>query len=964
MKPAKHQAESQELTRGGGEAASPAAGQSFTRAWKVPLRSLLACWSCLKVQEQVKRRPPPSTAPPLSAPGRIRGALQELNGLLVTMAMIIGLEGVLWHNINILYLPLVLVLAVAFAAYVGGTRQGLLSAALACVFLAFYLFAYRRSSSHWVTNALVWTTVLASVALLTGYLRHRAREQEFKPWLGNVAPFRVASDSLPDLAVILLDRAGRVTTWNTGAERLFGRRAEEMAGQTIARCCRSATVEAGLPETALQAAAGCGSFEGEWECAHQDLTPFRARIAIVALRDEQGEVVGYTLSARDLSERQEAAAALLRRAHQQVAVAALSQDALAGADLRVLLEHAVTFIMQTGSVEFCDILELQPDGRTLLMRAGVGWKSGCAGTLRVPAEPDSILGYAIESSEPVILKDLNKITRLQVPDFLREHGIVSSLMVSIPGRPRPFGLLGVHTRRPASFEEGDLSFLHAVAGVLASAQARKVAESELGKLAAFPQCNPNPVFEVSSEGVLTYYNDAASRLASSLKLGRTSEMLPPDHARVVRECLAAQVNHTGLVTQQSGRTLHWSFHPIPEIGRVHVYAQDVTDRLNLEAQLRQSQKMEAIGQLAAGVAHDFNNLLTIMQGYASRLLTDSTHTPRSGDAEEILNATERAASLTRQLLAFSRRQTLQPRLLNLADIVSDMVRMLERLIGENIRLEVKHAAALPPVSADSGMVEQILLNLVVNARDAMPTGGALQIETTCEEISHTDSTTHPQARAGRFVCLRVTDTGCGMDQETLARIFDPFFTTKGPGQGTGLGLATVYGITQQHQGWIEVRSEVGRGTTFAIFLPAAEGHPEMPKVERKAPGPSRGGQETILIVEDEEILRLLTRTTLERLGYHLLEAASGPEAIDVWRQHHDEVDMLFTDLVMPGGMNGRQLCEQLRREKPGLKVIFSSGYGADCHCDDLLQSAGVAYLQKPYRPPALAQTVRQCLDAN
>jgi PAS domain S-box-containing protein len=889
-----------------------------------------------------------------------REELQDINGLLVTMSVIFGLVGVLWHNINLFYLPLVLVLAVTFSSYAGGTIQGLLSAGLASVFLWFYLFAFRTSPREWLTNSLVWSGVLTGVALLTGYLQRRAREQEFKPWKGNVAPFRIASESLRDLAVVLLDRSGKVTTWNTGAERLFGWKADEMSSQSMARCCEPDEVLRGRPEEALKTAAQQGSFEGEWKCTQREANGFRAKIAITALHDERGQLAGYTLSAQDLSERQLAAAALLHRAHQQVAVAALSQAALAGRNPRDLLEHAVTFIMQTGAVDCCEVLELQPDGRTLIMRAGAGWKDGCVGSLTLEAGASSILGYAIDSSEPVILKDLTKITRFQVPEHLLERGITHSLLVAMPGRPYPFGVLGVHTVKPVEFGEGDISFLQSVASVLASAQARRDAEAELAKLAAFPQFNPNPVLELSRDGLLSYYNDAASRMASSLRLSHTSQMLPPDTAAIVQECLATGTTRLGVETHSNGRTLHWSFHPIPQIGRVHLYAMDVTERLSLEAQLRQSQKMEAIGHLAAGVAHDFNNILTIMQGYACRLLHRETLPKPGEEAQEILNATERAASLTRQLLTFSRRQTLQRRLLDLREVVLSMARMLQRLIGEHIRLEVVNAEVLPPVSADSGMMEQILLNLVVNARDAMPEGGPLLVETMAVEI-HQASRHSPQARTGRFVCLKVKDTGCGMDAETLARIFDPFFTTKGPGRGTGLGLATVYGIVQQHQGWIEVQSQVGQGTTFTVFLPAGEGSVET-RIETESAAPPQGGQETILVVEDEELLRALARATLEEAGYHVLDAASGPEALLAWEQHSSKVDLLLTDLVMPGGMTGRELCTRLRQEKPELRVIFSSGYSADDAGTEFTEGPGLTYLQKPYRPPLLAQTVRKCLD--
>jgi PAS domain S-box-containing protein len=929
------------------------------------LGKLNAAWGRLVELDNLKKRSRKTTSPSTKPTIRsIREELQEIDGLLVTMAVIFGLVGVLWHNINIFYLPLVLVLAVMFAAFVGGTIQGLLSAALASVFLCFYLFAFRQGPREWLGSALVWSAVLGAVALITGYLQGRAREKEFQPWKGDVAPFMMASESLPDLAVVLLDGKTRVTTWNRGAARLFGWGAQEMIGQPMTRCHSPEAVQARYPETLLKAAAECGCAEGEWLCRHRDGTRFRAKFSLLAVPDEEGQVAGYTLSAQDLSEKHEAAAALAHRTHQQMAVAALSQTALAGKDPRLLLEQAVESIMSTCRADLCEIFELQLDGHTLVMQAGAGWEPGRMGVVTADAASGTLLGHVLDSSEPVAVPGQANLSHLRTPHFLQGQPVAGSLWVAFPGRPNSTGLIGVHHRSHGAFEESEVHFLQAVAGVLATAKARKEAEVETGKLAAFPQHNPNPVFEFSRDGLLTYYNDAASRMASSLRLGHTSQMLPPDSARTVQECLDTGSGPREIETRQQGHTLRWTFQPIPEIGRVHLYAVDVTDRLNLEVALQQSQKMEAIGQLAAGVAHDFNNILTVMQGYASRLLNRET-LPHSGEeVQEILNATERAAALTRQLLAFSRRQTLERRRFDLREVVSNMARMLQRLIGENIHLELKQPQSLPAVCADSGMMEQILLNLVVNARDAMPRGGTLTVQTASQQIEKVPVRAPAQARAGQYVSLMVRDSGCGMDQETLERIFDPFFTTKGPGRGTGLGLATVYSIVQQHQGWIDVESELNRGTTFTILLPAADGPIETPETRAEIDEATQGGQETVLVVEDEELLRCLARATLEQAGYKVLEAASGPGALQVWQDQQGQVDLLFTDLVMPGGMNGWELCHQLREAKPGLPVVFSSGYGPDSGVAAETEGArGIVYLQKPYRPPALLGTIRKCLDA-
>jgi PAS domain S-box-containing protein len=390
---------------------------------------------------------------------------------------------------------------------------------------------------------------------------------------------------------------------------------------------------------------------------------------------------------------------------------------------------------------------------------------------------------------------------------------------------------------------------------------------------------------------------------------------------------------------------------------------DVTGQKRLEEQLRQSQKMEAIGQLAGGVAHDFNNILTVIHGHASLLLAGGDLNTRSSrSAQQIGQAAERAAALTRQLLAFSRRQVMQLRQLDVNEIVANMTKMLGRILGEDIALQLNYSPQPALIQADAGMMEQILLNLAVNSRDAMPKGGVLTIRIAVLELGPRQAAEHSEARPGRFVGLSVIDTGCGIPTENLRRIFEPFFTTKEVGKGTGLGLATVYGIVKQHQGWIQVESEPGKGTVFNVFLPAS---PEVLRKEEKPPVEAvvPGGVETILVVEDEAPVRELVCRLLAELGYRILAAESGVKALEVWRQSKGSIDLLLTDLVMPDHMNGRELAEQLWTERPGLKVIFTSGYSEDVVGKDFVLRQGLNYVQKPYHPQKLALAVRECLDA-
>ena len=396
---------------------------------------------------------------------------------------------------------------------------------------------------------------------------------------------------------------------------------------------------------------------------------------------------------------------------------------------------------------------------------------------------------------------------------------------------------------------------------------------------------------------------------------------------------------------------------------VLLHVRDVTVQKRLEEQLRQSQKMEAIGQLAGGVAHDFNNILTVIHGHASLLTTGSGLTGSGAkSAQQISQAAERAASLTRQLLTFSRRQVMQPRRLDLNEVVSNMTKMLGRILGEDIALQVNYSSQPALTQADAGMMEQVLLNLAVNARDAMPKGGVLAIRIAALEVDARRVAEQPEARVGRFVCVTVTDTGCGIPPANLRRIFEPFFTTKEVGKGTGLGLATVYGIVKQHQGWIEVESEVGKGTTLRVFLPRSAETVAAAEV-RPDEKPVRGGTETILVVEDEAPVRELVCHVLSGHGYRILQAESGVKALEVWQDSKEQIDLLLTDLVMPDRMNGRELAETLRAERPRLRVIFTSGYSAEVVGRDLVLRHELNYLQKPYHPKKLAVVVRDCLDA-
>ncbi len=388
---------------------------------------------------------------------------------------------------------------------------------------------------------------------------------------------------------------------------------------------------------------------------------------------------------------------------------------------------------------------------------------------------------------------------------------------------------------------------------------------------------------------------------------------------------------------------------------------DATSQRRLEEQLRQSQKMEAIGQLAGGIAHDFNNILTIILGHAT-LLTMAKLDPKSlGSAQQIKQASERAAGLTRQLLAFGRKQIFNPRPVDLNRVVGKLTDLLARLLGEDIALQINFSSEPAIIAADVSMLEQILLNLSVNSRDAMPHGGQLAIRLGGCDVGVEHTQRVADARTGKFIRLSHSDTGEGIPPENLARIFEPFFTTKELGKGTGLGLATVFGIVKQHEGWVEVESELGKGTTFHIYFPVtteAAVDPEHADTQFHA----RKGTETILVVEDERDLRDIVTRTLNLNGYRVFQAVDGQNALQIWAEYKHEIDLVFTDIIMPGGLNGRELAERLWAEKPGLKVIFSSGYGAEALGRNFKLDPKLNFLQKPYLPQTLSRIVRRCLD--
>ncbi len=497
---------------------------------------------------------------------------------------------------------------------------------------------------------------------------------------------------------------------------------------------------------------------------------------------------------------------------------------------------------------------------------------------------------------------------------------------------------------------------------------------------AILDASPIAIVSLDSGLVVRAWNYAAECLfgyAETEVLGQPLELLlPKDELERTEQKLAEAATDTDAVRAQ-GRWLHKDGHALElavtlsflgdEVGYIGAFSnlaelrEADRERALLEEQLAMAQRMESVGRLAGGVAHDFNNLLTIIYSYAAFIENDSGVGDRLQEyARRIREAGDRASSLTRQLLAFSRRQTLRPEVLDLNQVVGEMEKMLQRLIGEDIELSVVQAPDLAPVEADVSQLEQVIMNLAINARDAMRDGGRLSIETRNATIDRAEAEAHPPMRPGRYVMMAVTDTGTGMDDETRARAFDPFFTTKEWDKGTGLGLATVYGIVKQSKGFIWIDSAIGSGTSFRIYLPTAQ-RPVTARSWGSTAEEPRGGNETLMVVEDDEVVRGLAARILAEAGYRVVEAPSGDEALRRAREGEDAIDLLLTDVIMPQ-MNGRDLARQMRALQPAIKVVFLSGYPDEAIAHHGVLRPGVSLVEKPFSARSLMSVVRAVLD--
>jgi two-component system, cell cycle sensor histidine kinase and response regulator CckA len=679
--------------------------------------------------------------------------------------------------------------------------------------------------------------------------------------------------------------------------------------------------------------------------------------------------------------------AFLSQASQTIA-RVTSREELFPAICRIAVEH--------GAFKAAWIGAWDPTGRMLQPAAQWGDPSGCLSQplSYVDSKTDcqDPAATAIYLCRPGIINDLlDERCQGRWRSVVDAVGVRSAAVVPIRMRNEVCGTLSVYAVEPGFFGEREIRLLEEVVLDISRAldnmeQERRRRMAEDAALAAERQWRTtfdaigDAVCLIDLNGRIQRANRAMATLTNldhNELVGCTCFEVVHPEACPASNCPLARMRQShhreSMVLQRGNRWCEVVVDPLFDesgqlVGAVHIVT-DISERMNVEqerqhlqTQLIQAQKMEAVGQLAGGVAHDFNNILTAVMMHLN-LLQDDSHLSaetRAGLAELVVE-TKRAANLTRQLLMFSRRQVLKPQPLDLNSLLGNFLKMLRRLIGEQITLEFNGAPGDLWIEADPGMLEQVVMNLLVNARDAMPKGGRVTLKTRQVELDEGACQSNPEARAGAFVCLSVSDTGCGMDEAVAKRIFEPFFTTKEVGKGTGLGLATVYGIVKQHLGWIEVDTAPGRGSTFTAFLPAKP-HlaPRLHSPELAAAVP--GGREHLLLVEDEDSVRRSTGAVLRQLGYLVQDASNGPEALRVWEQARGSFDLVISDIVMPGGTSGLELTEQLVRNKPGLQVILISGYSTTLVDQGMPDRSGFHFLQKPYESANLARMVRQCLD--
>ncbi len=825
---------------------------------------------------------------------------------------------------------------------------------------------------------------------------------------------RLLVESVSDYAIYALDRAGRVRTWNAGAEQITGFSAPETLGRPFSIFFTEEDVGAGEPARELEITIRDDRYEGEGWRLRKGGTRFWAHVVLRPLRDERGETIGFAKVTRDLT----IPRTLTERTRQLEAESAAREQAeerrheLERVNEKLRRQRIEMEVQAADAQALAEELEEQTTELEAANRKLTAAVREREAAHRVAIDSEMRYRLLFDANPlPTWVYDSETLRFLAVNDAaVRQYGYsreeflamtieqirppedVAALRLSLRKVPRePLrGGSWRHRRKDGGIVDVDVvgtaiefAGRSAELALVHDVTQRRRTEVELHEsmsvLRAIVENSPVAIIVLDNDLRITRWNPSAERMfgwSSDEMLGQPYAGIIPEeklkeHLRLQDEVLRGEVV-TNFETQR--RRSDGSLVDVilsvavmrgpdgPSRGFAVLVA-DVTERRKLEMQFRQALKMEAVGQLAGGVAHDFNNLLTVITSYSGLLLAQLPgDDPMRSDIEQIGNAANRAAALTRQLLAFSRQQILRPRVLTFNEVVTGLQSLLRRLVRENIEITTSLDPQAGLVEADPGQIEQVIVNLVVNARDAMPDGGTLMIATTNAVFDDVYLFRHEGVYMppGNYALLSISDTGTGMTPEVQARAFDPFYTTKAPGEGTGLGLATVYGIVKQSGGYIWLYSEPGQGTTFKIYLPLVAKAAEVAVRERDHALPL-GGSETILLVEDDAVLRAVACRAIRAYGYNVLEASNGSEALEICERHGDPIQLVVTDVVMPG-MSGGDLARQLAEHHPGIKVLLMSGYMRDAAVRQSIVRDGGAFLEKPFTPDVLVGRIREVLD--
>jgi len=791
-------------------------------------------------------------------------------------------------------------------------------------------------------------------------------------------------------AIIGKDLNGTITSWNHGSEVIYGYTTEEMLGRSISRLI---PIHSQHELTEFLEAIKSGKHIQHYETVRcrKDGTEIHVSLTISPIHDRQGNIVGASTIARDISLRRRADEELRGLNRRLRAMGACHQALLRAKDEPSLLQEVCRIICDAADYRMAWVgFAMQDDRKSVKPVAWGGTVEGYLDNLDITWADDAhgrgLTGTCIRTGKACYVNNFITDPRTEPwrQEALQRHYRSAIGLPLSDENGETFGALSIYSSLPSAVTPDEIRLLTDLAQDLAFGisnlrlrEQQKQAEAELRKLSQAVNQSPASIVITNPIGLIEYVNPKFTSVTGYLLeevKGKNPRVLKGDKTpREEYQRLWQNITHGRewrgeFHNRKKNGEFYWEYVSISPIidaeGRTtHFLAvkEDITERKVLEQSFRQAQKMEAVGQLAGGVAHDYNNMLASLTLHLGLLQQreDLDQETRETLAELLID-TKRTADLTRQLLMFSRKSVMQVKSLDMNVVVANLLKMLKRLIGENITMHFEPNVTLPCVQADPGMMEQVLMNLCVNARDAMPKGGHLTIRVEAVNADEARTRSHPGAQPGPYASLSVADTGTGMDESTIAHIFEPFFTTKEAGKGTGLGLATVHGIAAQHKGWVEVESELGKGTVFRVFFPSATD--VMPESKELVKMPVLRGHETILLVEDEDGLRRIVRQALQKCGYRVLEAANGHEALKMWHEYHGQIDLLFSDVMMPQGMTGHELAEKLRENRPNLRIILSSGYNPEMTKPDKPNTKDIMLLQKPYQFEVISKVVRECLD--